>query len=369
MNELIDFSFFRGKKVLLTGHTGFKGSWLVYLLHHLGAITRGIALNPEENNLSLYQLMNGDSLVEESVITDIGHPECFGNILKEFKPDIIFHLAAQALVRESYKEPVQTYRTNVMGTAHLLQAVLDAETDCSIIIITTDKVYENKEWIYPYRESDRLGGHDPYSASKAASEIVIASYRKSFFGNDESKYNHRGIAAVRAGNVIGGGDWSKDRIIPDIIRSLEAGTPVNVRNPNAVRPWQHVLEPLFGYLTVARLVHSNPIKYADSYNFGPQITDNLTVAELVETAIKIYGKGTYIKVPQTNAPHEATLLRLDISKALGMLPWKPVWNASTAIERTIMWYKNINENSNAGEIQRRMQNDISLYLSNAGYQL
>ncbi|MDQ3072094.1 MAG: CDP-glucose 4,6-dehydratase, partial [Bacteroidota bacterium] len=270
------------KKVFLTGHTGFKGAWMVEVLHYLGAEITGYALAPETQP-SLYDLLKTGGKCR-SVIADICDRERIAAEINDSKPDFIFHLAAQAIVRRSYSQPVDTFMTNVMGTANLLDGMKTLEGPCSTVIITTDKVYENKEWWYPYRENDHLGGYDPYSASKACAEIVASAYRSSYFNSATYLTHKKAVATARAGNVIGGGDWSTDRIIPDLIRSLEAKEPLTVRNPLAVRPWQHVLEPIGAYLWLGLRLNSDPEAYAQAYNFGPYPEDTLPVQSLVEMA-------------------------------------------------------------------------------------
>lgn len=328
---------YRGKKVFLTGHTGFKGSWMLTWLHNLGAIVKGYALTPENEN-DLYCLINGDKFCE-SVIGDIRDKEKLVNTVIDFQPDFIFHFAAQALVRRSFEMPLYTFEVNVNGTIHLLEAVKVLQQKCIVIVITTDKVYENKETDYAYRETDKLGGYDPYSASKAAAEIVVSSYRNSFFNPADFESHQKAIATARAGNVIGGGDRAADRIIPDIIRALEAEQPVTVRNPKAVRPWQHVLEPLGGYLLLGEKLQKEPEFYASAWNFGPEIDEEITVEQLVKIAIRIYGSGQYISPHLTAQPHEALLLKLDITKAKQELNWHPKWHATEAIQQTMDWYK------------------------------
>lgn len=330
--------FYKDKSVFLTGHTGFKGAWMLAILKTWGAKVTGYALAPDENEHALYNVINGNSTCN-SVIADIRDTSKLGEALITAQPDIIFHLAAQPLVRYSYENPIETFEVNAMGTANLLEALKLLHKKCSVVIVTTDKVYENKEWDYPYRETDRLGGYDPYSASKAAAEIVVDSFRNSFFNNKDFNTHQKAIATARAGNVIGGGDWSKDRIIPDIIRALENKNPVNVRNPNAVRPWQHVLEPLFGYLLLAFKLHENPKDFCAAWNFGPYSQDTFTVMELVKKAIYIWGEGA-ISIADTKwQPHEAGLLKLDINKAINKLGWLPRFSATTSITNTIEWYK------------------------------
>ncbi|GGF20585.1 CDP-glucose 4,6-dehydratase [Hymenobacter cavernae] len=330
-------SVYKGKKVFLTGHTGFKGSWLLQWLHLLGAEVKGYALAPETGE-DLYQLIKGDSLCH-SVIADLRDSAALEAAVLSFQPDFIFHLAAQPLVRLSYDIPAETFAVNAIGTAYVLDAVRKLEKPCTVVLITTDKVYENKEWVYPYRETDRLGGYDPYSASKACAEIVINSYTQSFFNPAAFERHQKGIASARAGNVIGGGDWAKDRIVPDIVRALRSSQTVTVRNPQAVRPWQHVLEPLSGYLLLGAKLALDPLRYGGSWNFGPYAEDTKVVEELVQTAIELWGTGTYEKPVLANQPHEAGLLKLDISKATSVLGWQPRYNAKAAIAATLAWYK------------------------------
>jgi CDP-glucose 4,6-dehydratase len=337
---------YRGKKVFLTGHTGFKGSWLVTWLHQLGATVKGYALSPDHDN-GLFRLINGEQLCD-SVIADIRDKEKLTAEILSFKPDFIFHLAAQPLVRRSYEQPLYTFEVNVAGTANLLDAARQLNNNCAVVVITTDKVYENKEQHYAYKEDDKLGGYDPYSASKAAAEIVVGSYRDSFF-----KYKTNPsvpLASARAGNVIGGGDRSKDRIIPDIIRGLESNESILVRNPAAVRPWQHVLEPLGGYLLLGHQLKKNPVEFAEPWNIGPETEDILTVKQVVDKAIATYGKGKYHTPQLSNQPHEATLLQLDISKAKQKLNWTPVLNSSQAIQWTMEWYKEVMNGANPLEL-------------------
>ncbi|MBU3661368.1 MAG: CDP-glucose 4,6-dehydratase [Flavobacteriales bacterium] len=348
---------YRNSKVFLTGHTGFKGSWLTILLNELGAKVKGYSLPPENKN-DIYNSIHFDSI--QSVIADIRDRKKLEDEIIEFQPDFIFHLAAQPLVRLSYQIPSETFEINVIGTANLLSAVKKLDKKCQVICITTDKVYHNNEWIYPYRETDELGGYDPYSASKAASEIVISSYKNSFFNLKDYQIHKKAVASVRAGNVIGGGDWSKDRLIPDIIKSISSNNEIVVRNPNAVRPWQHVLEPIFGYLLLGSKMVNEPVKHSTAYNFGPSNSDNLTVREILEIAINSYGSGTYTIKEEENQLHEANLLRLDISKVSNELNWKPKFSANQAVDLTIQWYKNFNNGISAVEL---VKNDIQKYIN------
>lgn len=335
---------YKGKRVLLTGHTGFKGSWMLTWLKQLGAIVQGYALSPENEN-DLYNQIEGDKLCD-SVIADIRDKEKLAGTILDFQPDFIFHLAAQPLVRRSYEIPLYTFEVNVNGTAHLLEAVRGLEKPCNVVIVTTDKVYENKETDYSYKETDKLGGYDPYSASKGAAEIVVSSYRDSFFNAGNFDKHQKAIATARAGNVIGGGDWAKDRILPDIVRALLADQPVMVRNPEAIRPWQHVLEPLSGYLLLGAKLKEDPIQYSGSWNFGPQADDVLTVGQLVEHAIRFFGAGSYKVSGSIHQPHEAGLLKLDISRAKTQLGWQPKLSATRSIEETVQGYKELFKGNN-----------------------
>jgi CDP-glucose 4,6-dehydratase len=333
------YQYLRRQKVFLTGHTGFKGSWLLAWLHSIGAIVQGYALAPE-NSSDLYHLIDGDACCH-SQIADIRDRDSLQKAILDFQPDFIFHLAAQPLVRLSYSIPIDTFAVNSMGTAHVLDALRSLAKPCILVCITTDKVYENLEQDYAYKESDRLGGHDPYSASKAAAEIVIASFQKSYFQPEQWDVHHKAIAVARAGNVIGAGDWAQDRIIPDIIRALQQDKSIELRNPKAVRPWQHVLEPLAGYLLLGARLAADPVKFARAWNFGPAAADNLTVESLVQTAIATWGKGAYHLATQNNQLHEARLLQLDIQDSIEILGWKPQWNASSAIAYTIQGYQDL----------------------------
>lgn len=335
-----ELGIYAGKKIFVTGHTGFKGTWLITCLHLLGAKIKGYALAPEDEK-SIYPQTGADTFCE-SIIADIRDHERLHQEIAAFAPDIIFHLAAQPLVKYSYEFPTETFDVNAMGTLHVLDAVRKLTGACAVIAITTDKVYENKEWHYPYRETDRLGGYDPYSASKAAAEVIISSFRSSYFHPDAWEKHQKSVASARAGNVIGGGDWSKDRIIPDLVRSIEIGQPLAMRNPHAVRPWQHVLEPVFGYLLLGVKMVQQPQAFSEAWNFGPHINDNLTVESLVKMAISILGKGTYIDASTADQLHEAKLLKLDISKTMYEIGWHPKWEAAEAIRHTLEWYASDN---------------------------
>lgn len=328
---------YQGKKVFLTGHTGFKGAWLLKTLNLLGADVKGYSLEPKTKN-DLFYLINGDQICE-SKIADLRDKKTLNKDILDFQPDFIFHLAAQPLVRLSYEIPSETFEVNAIGTANLLDAIRNLEKKCSVVLITTDKVYHNNEWEYPYRENDMLGGYDPYSASKACAELIIECYRNSFFPLAELSVHGKGIAVGRAGNVIGGGDWSKDRLIPDVARAVIKGNKVSIRNPDSIRPWQHVIEPIVGYLILGAKIAQNPSKYSKPFNFGPNSNDALPVLEMVKLALNYWEKGSYELNKITNQPHEANLLKLDISKAIKVLDWKPQMNALEAIIKTISWYK------------------------------
>lgn len=350
---------YKRKKVFITGHTGFKGAWMLKSLAILGAEVKGYALAPKTED-DLYNLINGDGLCD-SVIADLRDKKRLQKELIDFQPDFIFHFAAQPLVRLSYEIPSETFEVNAIGTAYLLDAVRLLEKKCTIILITTDKVYHNYEWVYPYRETDRLGGYDPYSASKACAELVIDSYKNSFFNAAHYEQHQKAIAVARAGNVIGGGDWSKDRIIPDIVNSIKNNKVLIVRSPNSVRPWQHVLEPVMGYLLLGSKMSINPIKYSETWNFGPFDEDAFTVEDLVKLSIAIFGKGSYECPELIGEPHEAKLLRLDISKAIQILGWKPLFSSQKAIEITMNWYHNyLTDGIDSGSL---IEQDINAYLN------
>jgi CDP-glucose 4,6-dehydratase len=326
---------YHGRRVLLTGHTGFKGSWLAEWLLALGAKVTGYSLPPPTTPALFEQLRLAERL--DHVLSDVRDLPALQEVIRRTRPEIVFHLAAQSLVRKSYGQPLETYATNVLGTANVLEAVRLAGHPCTVIVVTTDKCYENHEDGRPYREQDPLGGRDPYSSSKAAAELVTNAYRASFFASPSSPIR---VASVRAGNVIGGGDWAEDRLIPDSIRALAEGRPVIVRHPLAARPWQHVLEPLGGYLQLAAALATAPegTPLASAFNFGPAADSHRPVAEVVREILR-HWPGTWEARPEPGAPHEAHLLHLSAAKARDLLGWKPVWSFEEAIARTVDWYR------------------------------
>lgn len=337
---------FQNKKVFITGHTGFKGTWLAFLLNEIGANVMGFAL-PPATAVNHFDLLELNKKIKH-VVGDIRDASILANTLNEFQPEFVFHLAAQALVRPSYDDPVTTFETNVMGSVNLLDAVRQCKSVRSLVCITSDKCYENVEWIWGYRENDQLGGRDPYSASKAAAEIVFSSYARSFFDQSPSL----GVATSRAGNVIGGGDWARDRIVPDCIRAIEAGEPIRLRNPRATRPWQHVLEPLAGYLLLATRLYEAPQRWGGPWNFGPSTHEVLTVQNVAEVIIGHLGKGCIEIVESKMEVHEACLLQLNCDKAHQLLDWYPRWHAEQALEATALWYKTIMNGGSAEQITR-----------------
>ena len=341
MNIDIFNGAFKGKRVLVTGHTGFKGSWLSIWLHELGAEVVGVGLEPysEKDN---YVLSGIGKKIRADIRADIRNGEKMKEIFKQYQPEIVFHLAAQPLVRLSYEIPVETYQTNVMGTINVMEAFLHCESAKVAVMITTDKCYENRETNHAYTEDEPMGGYDPYSSSKGACEIAISSWRRSFMNPAAFEKHGKAIASVRAGNVIGGGDWAKDRIIPDCIRAIEANESIKIRNRHAVRPWQHVLEPLSGYLLLAKKMWENPTEYCEGWNFGPKMDAVVPVWDVATMLTKEMGRGELLDQTDPNAPHEANLLMLDITKAQTRLGWKPRLSTAEAIVLTADWYKRYN---------------------------
>ena len=328
---------FKNKIVLVTGHTGFKGSWLCIWLKELGANVVGYALEPytERDNFVVSGLE--DKITH--IVEDVREFQKLSKVFEEYKPEFVFHLAAQAIVRESYLNPKGTYDVNVGGTVNVLECCRITDSVRVVINVTSDKCYENKEWVWGYRENDPMGGYDPYSSSKGCSELITAAYRNSFFNPVDFEKHEKALSSVRAGNVIGGGDWQKDRIIPDCIRALENDKPIEIRSPRATRPWQHVLEPLSGYLLLASKMYEEPQKFCGAWNFGPNQDSIITVGEIADMIVSKWGSGSWSDKSDKNEPHEANLLSLDISKAKTYLKWSTVWDAATTIQKTVEWYK------------------------------
>ena len=352
MYRAVDKNFWKGKRVYLTGHTGFKGSWLCLWLHSLGALVKGYALEPLTNP-SLFKSANVASLIEHE-IGDIRNLNALSGSMKAFKPDILIHMAAQPLVRQSYAQPVDTYATNVMGTVNVLESARFCTSIKAIISVTTDKVYENREWCWGYREDEPMGGFDPYSSSKGCAELVTAAYRQSFFSGDDKP----ALASARAGNVIGGGDWSEDRLIPDVLKAFEKGEKVIIRNPAAIRPWQHVLEPLSGYMILAENLYQHGKKFASAWNFGPDDKDCKSVAWILNKLVEIDGKKSSWEIEKNQQPHEAQFLKLDCSKAKTQLNWHPKWEIETVLRKIVEWHMQFNKGTN---IQHYCMDEIASY--------
>ena len=324
--------FWEGKKILISGHTGFKGSWLSIWLHQLGAEILGLSLEAEDKRSIFYKAQV--SSIVENLYADIRDINSFKKTITDFKPEIVFHLAAQPLVRDSYSDPIKTLETNIIGTANILECLKEIDSVKSIVVVTSDKCYDNNEINIPFVESDPMGGHDPYSASKGCAELVTQSYRNSFL-KDQGIF----IASVRAGNVIGGGDWSKDRLIPDLVNSVREGIKVKIRNPKSVRPWQHVLEPLCGYINLAKKLYEEVPGSDSAWNFGPNSEDEKEVQWVVENFLKMSGSESLWELNQENNPHETGYLRLNSIKAINKLDWHPKWNTYEALQKTYDWYK------------------------------
>lgn len=339
---MIDKTFWKNKKVFITGHTGFKGSWLCVWLHTLEVEVTGYALAPHTEP-SLFDLCKIDKFVN-STIADIRDGNLLSKALLAAAPEIVIHMAAQPLVRDSYKYPVDTYAINVMGTVNLFEYVRRCKSVRAVVNVTTDKCYENKEWVWGYRENEPLGGYDPYSSSKACSELVTAAYRNSFFNPKDYANHHVALASARAGNVIGGGDWANDRLIPDCVRALLKGEKIIIRNPNAIRPWQHVLEPLSGYLVLAKELYDHGPEYAEAWNFGPDDNNAKPVEWIVQKMCSKWGDDASYEIDKGEHPHEAHFLKLDCSKAKGRLGWYPRWSLEKAIDSIINWTKAYKEN-------------------------
>lgn len=353
---------YSGKTVLVTGHTGFKGAWLTLWLQLLGARVVGYALEPptEPNLFDLLRLHEGMT----HIIGDIRDSSKVRDVCQTYKPDVVFHLAAQSLVRYSYEHPVDTYATNVMGTIHLFEAIRATPSVRVCVNVTSDKCYENQEWAYAYRESDPMGGYDPYSSSKGCAELVTAAYRRSFFKKQDGA--SVSLASARAGNVIGGGDWADDRLIPDCVRAIKKGTPITIRNPDAVRPWQYVLEPLSGYLWLGSCLWNKPGAFEGSWNFGPHASGNVTVRHIADQVVGLWPGSEWKHVAQENcnAPHEARTLQLDITKSISLLGWEPVTTVSEAIAETIGWYRE-HQQGRTGDMKAATEKRISRFVDSA----
>lgn len=341
--------FWKDKKVFLTGHTGFKGSWLSLWLHAMGAQVTGYALQPATTP-NLYELCNLNTFIHKSIIADIRDIHTLTQAMQQSKAEIVIHMAAQPLVRESYNNPVDTYSINVMGTVNVLESVRQSPDVTTVINVTTDKCYENKEWAWGYRENEPLGGYDPYSSSKACSELITSAYRDSFLHHASTNRAPVAIASARAGNVIGGGDWAIDRLIPDCVRSILANETIKIRSPHSIRPWQHVLEPLNGYLTLAEKLYTEGTAYASAWNFGPHDTDVKPVEWIVNELCNQWGQESGYELEVTPQPHEAQYLKLDCSKANSLLHWYPKWNLQKALQKIIEWNLAYTANKNMYDV-------------------
>lgn len=361
----MDRKFWKNKTVLITGHTGFKGSWLVAWLSSLGAKVIGYALAPYTDP-NMFELLHLEDHIT-SIIGDIRDLDKLSETIQRYQPEIIIHMAAQPLVRYAYAHPIETYEVNVLGTAKLFEAARHCESVKVIVNVTTDKCYENKEWERGYRETDRLGGYDPYSNSKACSELVTAAYRSSYFNPKDYAQHGKALASARAGNVIGGGDWSEDRLIPDMIRAFVKNETVFIRNPSAIRPWQHVLEPLHGYLLLAENMWDEPTKFAEGWNFGPFEKDAKSVEWIVNYLVTHWGDGAAWEKDGGEHPHEATYLKLDIAKAQGELKWQPCWQLEQGLDVLIAWYQAWTRQENMFDVTmqqiKQYEHNLEEYLS------
>lgn len=338
MSANVNSEFWKSKNVFLTGHSGFKGSWLSLWLSSMGAIVTGYSLSPNTNP-NLYTVLGVEDMIEKSHFANVRDFAVLQNAMQEANPEIVIHMAAQPLVRYSYVNPVDTFATNVMGTVHVLECIRHIQSVRSTVVVTTDKCYENKEWIWGYREHEPMGGGDPYSNSKGCAELVTSAYRQSFFSESGTASQQNLVASARAGNVIGGGDWAEDRLIADAFKAFASNRPLKIRNPFAVRPWQHVLEPLSGYLILAQLLYENGRKFASAWNFGPQDNDARSVQDVINLLINEWGYPAAWEKDGSEQPHEAHLLKLDISKAKYHLNWNPRWNLEMAVEKIVEWQR------------------------------
>lgn len=355
-------NFYCGKKVFMTGHTGFKGSWLCLWLHQLGAEVHGYALAPPTAP-SLFALAKVSDLLSSHRIADVRDAAALAEAMQQVQPEIVIHMAAQALVRDSYKIPLETYAVNVMGTVHLLEAVRGCPSVRAVVNVTTDKCYENREWHWGYRENEAMGGYDPYSSSKGCSELVTAAYRNSFFNPADYAAHGVALASARAGNVIGGGDWADDRLICDCVRALLQGEEILIRNPHSIRPWQHVLEPLSGYLLLAQRLFEEGVRYAQGWNFGPNDSDAKTVEWIVQQLCKGWGKGASYRIDSGTHPHEATYLKLDCSKAKSQLGWQPRRDLQQALASIVEWTQGY---QNGADLKGLCLEQIAAYQAAAG---
>lgn len=354
MTGKINKKFWEGKRVFVTGHTGFKGSWMALLLQSMNSIVKGYALEPPTTPALFEEARVSENM--ESEIGDIRDQSLLKKSMIGFNPDIVIHMAAQPLVRLSYAEPIETYMTNVMGTAHVMEAARSCPNLRALVVITTDKCYENKEWLWGYREDEPMGGYDPYSSSKGCAELVVSAYRRSFFNENDSAF----VATARAGNVVGGGDWAMDRLIPDAIRAFDAGEKVIIRNPGAVRPWQHVLEPVSGYLVLAEALYSKGKQFAEAWNFGPRDEDCKSVQWILDELCRLWGQNASWEHTDEANPHEARLLKLDCSKAAALLNWYPKWNIEQTLAQIVAWYEARRSKS---DMQDHCFQEIKSYLS------
>lgn len=354
---MIDNNFWKNKKVFITGHTGFKGSWLCIWLHLLKAEITGYSLCPPTNP-SMYNQCNIDKIVKTSIISDVTNYSMLNQSMLESQADVVVHMAAQTIVREGYENPCETYSTNVMGTVNVLESAKNCNSVKAVLIVTSDKCYENKEWFWGYRENDSLGGYDPYSSSKACAELVTSAYRNSFFHPDDYSQHGVAIASARAGNVIGGGDWAIDRLIPDCIRSLLGNEEIVIRNPHAVRPWQYVLEPLSGYLLLVQKLFEHGVEFGSAWNFGPNDKDTKPVEWIVKEICKKWGSGTCFKISKGKHPHEASYLKLDCSKTKAKLGWYPRWNIEKTIDSIVEWVQNYKQGNDLFKMCSRQIEDF-----------